>query len=221
LRPVCVAGLWLILGTSAFGQAKIELVGPIETIPDVPYKTWSLFLVCTPDWVTAERSADLAHLYRRFQSFGDAIGSENLAVWFWSRRTALDDPQLSQSVDVARSAEYCRAIQLAPSDGPYLVVTSAYPSLPDFPAERAVFVLGALQPAELAKLLNVLTDQLLLQGRVTTAVVASSAGTGTAPVTFWVNLLEAAQRSIVSFGCRLKLQISTGMLNAELRACAP
>ena len=39
-----------------------------------------------------------------------------------------------------------------------------------FPKERAVYELGGLQPSDLAKLLNRLTDQLLLQGRIDTAM---------------------------------------------------
>ncbi len=105
------------VGPSAAGQDAVELVSPTAQIPRGMYKTWSLFLVCNPDWVAPDRSTDLANLYRRFKSFGDAIGRDNLAVWFWKRRVPVNDPQLVENVDVARSAEFCRALGRAPREG--------------------------------------------------------------------------------------------------------
>ena len=67
-------------------QAIAEVVGPTDKIPRELDKTWSLFLMCNPDWVSADRSRDVETLYGRFRAFGDAIGKENLAVWFWKRK---------------------------------------------------------------------------------------------------------------------------------------
>jgi hypothetical protein len=205
------------------GQAAVELVSPTAQIPRGAYKTWSLFLVCNPDWVAPEKSTDLANLYRRFKSFGDAIGRDNLAVWFWKRQVRVSDPRLAENVDVARSAEFCGALGRAPSKGPYLVVTHTYPNVAAFPAERAIFELGGLQPADLAKLLNTLTDRLLLQGRVDAAMAAAPGSTppsdATAPPSLWIRLLEGTRQSMIGFGCKVKLQIDTGLLTAELREC--
>jgi hypothetical protein len=200
------------------GQASVELVSPTQQIPRDSYQSWALFLVCNPDWVASDRSADLANLYHRFKSFGDAIGSRNLAVWFWKRQMPADDPHLADNVDVARSAEFCQALSRAPSRGPYLVVTTAYPDAAHFPPERAIFELGGLAPADLAKLLNTLTDQLLLEGRVSAA--AAPAAPATAGPSLWIRLLEGTRQSIIGFGCKVKLQIETGVLSAELRECA-
>jgi len=108
-------------------------------------------------------------------------------------------------------------------------VTTAYPAVTAFPTERAIFELGGLQPADLAKLLNSLTDQLLLQGRVEAAMGASRGptppgGATTPPAapptsSLWIRLLEGARQSMIGFGCKVKLQIDTGLLSAELRAC--
>lgn len=205
-------------------QAIAEVVGPMEQIPRDGFKTWSLFLICTPDWIAPEKSHDLANLYGRFRGFGDAIGKDNLAVWFWKQRAALNDARLSENVDVARSAEYCGELQLRPSEGPYLVVTTDYPDLTSFPKDKAVFALGGLQPVDLAKMLNTLTDQLLLERKVDAVRLAAT--TAPAPPSdsgspgLWIQLLEGARRTLLGLGCGVKMQISTGVLSAELRGCA-
>jgi hypothetical protein len=214
----------LLIGWAApaAGQALAELVSPTEQIPHGAYKTWALFLICNPDWVAPEKSSDLANLYHRFKSFGEAIGRDNLAVWFWKRRAPVSDPGLAENVDVARSAEFCRVLGRAPSHGPYLVVTTAYPDVAAFPKERAVFELGGLQSVDIAQLLNKLTDQLLLQGRVDAQMSASSppaAGGVAPPTSLWIRLLEGTRQSLIGVGCTVKLQIDTGLLSAELRAC--
>ncbi|HKW00277.1 MAG TPA: hypothetical protein VJN96_10660, partial [Vicinamibacterales bacterium] len=159
-------------GVASGRQTAAAVVSTTGVIPRAGFKSWSLFLVCNPDWASPEKSGDLADLYYRFARFGDAIGDDNLAVWFWKREVPVSDPKLSENVDVARSAQFCRAIERPPSQGPYLVVTNAYPDVKAFPKERAIFELGGLPPAELSKLLNKLTDQLLLQRRIDPSVVA-------------------------------------------------
>jgi hypothetical protein len=206
-----------------------RVIGP-EPIPREGFTSWSLFLVCAPDWATVERSKDLASLYGRFGAFGDAIGEENVAVWFWKKKGSLTDAKLSENVDVARSAEFCRALKLRPSEGPFVVVTNAYPEVKDFPKERAIFALGALSPADLVKLFNKLTDELLLEGTVAPApapaAAAAPASTAVAAASppgapsFWIHLLESARQSIIGFGCAVKLQVSTGVVSAEIRGCA-
>ena len=214
---------------AARGQAT-AFVSATGEIPRDSYKTWTLFLICNPDWVSPERSADLTNLFHRFQSFGDAIGRENLAVWFWKKDTSLNDPQLAGNVDVARSAEFCRVLKRPPSQGPYIVVTTEYPDLQAFPTDRAVFELGGVPAAEVARLLTVMTDQLLLQGKVDAALAAARVGTDPAEPTaaatepptsgLWMRLLEGTRRSLVGFGCMVKLQIATSLFSAELRACS-
>jgi hypothetical protein len=232
MRFSSVLAIALLLGWPApsVGQAIAELVSPTEQIPRGTYKTWSLFLVCNPDWVAPEKSADLANLYRRFRSFGDAIGRDNLAVWFWKRRAPVNDPRLAENVDIARSVEFCAALGRAPSKGPYLVVTTAYPDVAAFPKERAIFELGGLEPADVARLLNTLTDQLVLQGRVEAELAAARgkappSAAAAQPVeaptsSLWIRLLEGARQSLIGFGCNVNLQVDTGLLSAELRACA-
>ena len=218
--PILFAAMWLIGGAGVSAAQAREEVYPTKEITRGTYKTWSLFLVCNPDWVAPEKSADLASLYRRFRSFGDAIGRDNLAVWFWQRQVPASDPKLAENVDVARSAEFCGALGRPPSQGPYLVVTNAYPDVKAFPAERAIYELGGMQPADLAKALGALTDQLLLQGQVETAMAAARPPTApVVPPSLWIRLLEGTRQSLIGFGCTVKLQITTGLLSAELRGC--
>lgn len=225
LRAACSVLAVALCGLGADdGRQASALVEPTQQIPRDSYKTWSLFLVCTPDWVATGKAAELRNLYWRFQAFGDAIGGDNLAVWFWKQRMDVDDVRLSENVDVARSAEYCRVLALAPSKGPYLVVTNTYPELNPAPRDRAVYTLGGLSQADLAALLNTLTDQLLLEGKVDSARASlpqpASAPAAAPTSNLWLRLLEAARRSMIGVRCSVGLQISTGVLSAELRACA-
>jgi len=49
-----------------------------------------------------------------------------VAVWFWSQDD-LQDSFYYKAVDVIRSAEFCEKLQLPPSNGPYILVTTEYP----------------------------------------------------------------------------------------------
>jgi hypothetical protein len=217
--------LWLltVVTPADARQAQFEVVGPTAKIPRDSFKSWSLFLICNQDWVAPERSADLSNLYWRFKAFGDAIGKDNLAVWFWREKLPSNDPKLALNVDVPKSIEYCTALGLTPSEGPHLVVTTSYPDLAAFPKERAVYALGNLPPAALAKLLGSLTNQLVAQNKVE-AILADAAKSApvaaVAPSSLWMRLLESARQTIVGFGCAVKLGISAGPLSAELRGCS-
>jgi hypothetical protein len=125
LRMLCVAGGIPISGGLAHGQALAPLSGPKVPIPKT-YKSWSLFLVNNPQWVVAESNDKVRTLYDQFQAFGRAIGRDNVAVWFWSQDN-LQDSFYYKAVDVVRGAEFCEKLQLPPSNGPYILVTTEYP----------------------------------------------------------------------------------------------
>jgi hypothetical protein len=197
--------------TVSGGQAaSVVMVSKTQEIPRTGFKTWSLFLICNPDWAAVEKSRDLANLYRQFSSFGKAIGDDNVAVWFWERTTPENDPHLGDALDIARSARYCRALDLAPSQSPYVVETAEYPDVEAFPKEHAVFTLGTLSAGELTGKLGELTDQLLLHKPV-----------GDLAPSLWIRLLESSRQTLIGLGCAVKLQVSAGPLTAELRGCGP
>jgi hypothetical protein len=125
LRVLWLASALVLTVSHACGQAVASLSGPKVPIPK-DYKTWSLFLVNNPQWVVAESNDKVKKLYDQFQAFGRAIGPDNVAVWFWSQDN-LQDSIYYKAVDVIRSAEFCEKLQLAPSNGPYILVTTEYP----------------------------------------------------------------------------------------------
>lgn len=209
-----------LVGLDARAQDAETLVAS-QDIPRNSYRSWSLFLVCNPNWVDPAKSADLANLYQRFQSFGDAIGPDNLAVWFWKPGVPKESARVASGVDVARSAKYCRALSLPPSKGPYLIVTTEYPDLENFPKNRGTYTLGGVEAADLAKLLNRLTDGLLLEGNFVPAASADAATTTSAAAapSLWLRLLVATQQAFIGVGCSIDMEINAGVLNAKLRAC--
>jgi hypothetical protein len=220
-----LAFLIVLLGawpTTTFAGDIVALVRR-QHVPPEGYQSWAVFLMCTPDWLMPERSADLVNLYRRFEAFGDSIGEHNAAVWFWKETMPLGSARLAQNVDTARSAEYCRALELRPSEGPFLVVTLEYPDLTDFPKDRAVFSLGRLPPRQLAQLLNRLTDELLIDGTVAELRDPPSRATSSSPATvppgFWIRLLEGTRRAMTNVGCATSLKVDAGFLSAEVKGC--
>ncbi len=207
-----VVAMNLAAVTRTYGQAAAEVIGPTGEIPRDHYKTWSLFLVCNPEWLSSDRSSDVYFLYKQLKSFGRSIGDDNLAVWFWNRKVS-GPADAADSVDAERSARFCKAFSLAPSSSPYLVVTSSYPEPSSRPKDLAVYELANMSPGQMNKLLAKLTDQLLLQERVTP-------DTSNEPLEArWIRLLAASQRVINDFGCAWSFRIQTGVLNADLRSC--
>ena len=222
LIAICTAASMVVAPPRlAATRGQLGGTGVVSTgrVPRDGYKTWSLFLVCNPAWATSEREQDLAKLYESFKAFGDAIGDHNLAVWFSSRGTLRTS---SPELDAARSARYCRTLQLKPSLGPYIVITASYPDEAGKPNERAVFQLGGLGPTEIGGLLGKLADDLLLTDTVPRPTTQNAPVAGTAAATgpdstakttaasssapsLWIRLLEGAQRNMIGFGCRVEL----------------
>src|SRR6267378_661897 len=104
------ASLLAILFLSLIGSVRLcaqesAEATHFEPIPKDHYKTWSLFLICNPRWMADDKTKDLGQLYKAFRAFGDTIGRDNLAVWFWKHKyfpgRKLDD------VDLARSTDFC------------------------------------------------------------------------------------------------------------------
>ena len=164
-RILIAAGAALLLvAVPARAQAPEPLFGPDQAIPR-EYKSWSLFLVCNPEWLLEGRASDLATLYRQFEAFGHSIGPENAAIWFWKtpdRGALFGDAPLAALLDVSRSATYCAKYGLLPSEGPHVLVTSGYPGDP--PGDHSVLKLNGLKAVDIGSLLARLADQVLVTG---------------------------------------------------------
>ena len=65
-------------------------VVPVPGFYEIPkeFDSWSLFLICNPNWLLSENQEKLADLYNGFRAFGRAIGTRHAAVWFFKDRSA-------------------------------------------------------------------------------------------------------------------------------------
>ena len=240
--------LLLNVGAKVSAQSVVEVIGQKEAIP-AGYKTYSLFLICNPDWLAPAKSSGLTDLYEKFQAFGRSIGDDQAAVWFW-KTTVKPGWEMtmppSAAIDVERSIRFCKAWKLKPSDGPYLVITTTRPDeshLPSgVPDGTGVFALGDLSATQISSLLAKLTDSLLLTGKVDSSIasagppdpnaqstaagstVPASAASGTtlpaaASGAIWIRILSATQELIGEFGCAVSLKVNAGPLQADLKSC--
>ena len=225
-KPLILAFLAVLTVTltgslPAAPQAAVELVTTKQAIPK-NFKTYSLFLVCNPQWLDPAKNVGLLQLYRQFQSFGRAIGDDHAAVWFWkSNSYEHSDAALAQIVDVERSVRFCQAWKLIPSEGPHLVITSTYPDeshLSDgLPKDSAVYKLGDMAPPDISELLAKLTDELIASGKVDNPGGTPAASKPAAKL--WVQLLAATQQTINSFGCAWSFKVNAGPVSADLKSC--
>jgi hypothetical protein len=122
----CTTGMVVLAANKAYGQEVAPLYTPKAPIPKGSYKTWSLFLINNPQWVVAQNNTKIKQLYDQFEAFGKAIGRNHVAVWFWSQNI-WEDSSYYKAVDVIRSEEFCEKLQLAPSGGPYVLITADFP----------------------------------------------------------------------------------------------
>lgn len=199
----------LLVAAEARAQAAFEVM-PTAEIPH-GYDSWSIFLICNPAWLDRNGDEGIARLFAQYQHFGEAIGPDNLAIWFWK------EPALEPSADltdVSRSSVYCERYELLPSRAPYVLVTTAHPDA-EAPGDRFVISLGGLGADETAEMLARLTDQLLVTGLDQSGLNASRD---------WQRLLGAAAslfEDLGSYFTDVAFTIDTGFFRAELRHAAP
>lgn len=122
----CTTGMVVLGGSWGNGQDIAAVYTPKTPIPKGSYKTWSLFLINNPQWVVAQNNNKIKDLYDQFEAFGKAIGRNHVAVWFWSQNI-WQDSFYYKAVDVIRSEEFCDKLRLAPSGGPYVLITAEFP----------------------------------------------------------------------------------------------
>jgi hypothetical protein len=86
--------------TDARAQVRMELT-PTTEIPR-SYKSWSLFLICNPAWIVENGDKGIEELFHRYKAFGESIGPNNLAIWFW-RKPAVAPTQIILTSAAAQS----------------------------------------------------------------------------------------------------------------------
>jgi hypothetical protein len=161
-------------------RAVVSLNQPIpQTMgANLSYESWSLFLICNPQWLVSESEARLKTLYDQFQAFGGAIGPRHLAVWFSSPvKVGGTSPEVAkiyeaEAVDVERSSAFCSFYDLPLSKSPYVVVTTDYPgegivsSYPDTfrkPENSYVLSLNGMSASEAIELLTLWADKIVAE----------------------------------------------------------
>ena len=142
---------------------RVEVV----TTDDIPtvnpntgmrFRTWSLFLVCSPSWLEDSSTSRLEALFSQFKVFGEVIGSRNLAVWF---APVENDAGQVWGLDVERNVHFCEKYNLLPSEGPHILVTSHYPDSLDPAGNLWKLSLGGQSDDHIRHLLAKLADQIL------------------------------------------------------------
>lgn len=210
--------LFLTLGSrTALGQEALELfTTPRDTIPKEHYKSWSLFLISNPEWILPESEEKIRELYYRFKAFGDAIGPDHLAVWFWTQRPTGD---FFKYVDVMRSSAFCSKLNLPPSKSPYLIITSEYPgagTLSRYPESFfelknvSVVELSELDASEITTVLASLADRILIEGLDGTDADSEDFWRG------WQRSFESIRDNLVGLSKKVKLTINTTFFKVEI-----
>jgi hypothetical protein len=231
-RAWAVVVFVLLISTRVYAipQTPVPLVsnglyGSNSKIPP-GYKSYSLFLLCDPQWLQANKQQDLRSLYSRFSVFGDAIGDKNAAIWFWKGYVPRSLSQiLPANVDVDRNMKFCSAWHLTPDQAPYIVVTSQYPDedhLASIPSgNRAIFALGQMKQKEIETLLAGLSAGIKNEQSKAAADVpaASQPGQLATEPSMWLAMLTAVQQDISKFGCAWSFKIDAGPIKADLQSC--
>lgn len=193
----------------AHAQAIEEVYTHDSPVPK-GYKSWSLFLVCSPEWLLPQNRDRVRDLYDQFRALGRTIGSENAAVWFWIRRPQWRTDAVIDNVDVERGVAYCQRFKLPPSGGPYVLTTTTYPESASDAADHSALALSGRNSEEIQKLLAALGDQLLMQGA--SKQVPNTEG-------FWRSQqagFEAVQRSLGALLSKVTLTIKTQWFEVKI-----
>jgi hypothetical protein len=190
--------------SDARAQVRIELT-PTTEIPR-SYKSWSLFLICNPAWIVENGDKGIEELFHRYKAFGESIGPNNLAIWFWKKPAVTPT---SDNTDISRSAVYCEKYKLLPSESPHVLVTTRHPDDQD-PGDRLVVSLNGLDAHDSALAITKLADQLVATGLSQSGLDNSDR---------WRRVLAAITTAISAASCyfnKVSFQFKTGAVSAEI-----
>jgi hypothetical protein len=142
----------------------------------------------------------------QYKAFGNSIGPQNLAIWFWKKPAV---KPTTENTDTDRSSGYCARYKLLPSESPHVLVTTRHPD-DTTPGDHFVVKLNGLDGHGSALALTKLTDQLLVTGLNQTELDASDR---------WRRLLAATGSAMSAAGCyfnKVSFSFKTGVFNAEI-----
>jgi hypothetical protein len=202
-RAITLA-LLVVPAGHAWAQAAFEVEPTVEIPRD--YESWSLFLICNPAWVLQNGDQGIEELFRAYKVFGEVIGPDNLAVWFWKEPAWT--PTVGNS-DLARMSEYCKKFELKASETPQVVATTVYPDLEEPLGDRVVANLNG-SAENSAQVLTDLADQLLSTGLDQSGLDQSER---------WRRINAAAFSAMSSVACyfnKVSISIRTAVLNVDL-----
>ena len=135
-------------------QHAALIAKPAAAIP-AGANAYALFLVTNDSW---EAGANIGDLRAAFATFGDAIGDENLAIWF-------EQPGNTGNVDRDRSRAYFSLFNLGEhgyslDGGPYVVTTSVRPDLWSTANDATVIRLSSMSVSQISTALNILAKEI-------------------------------------------------------------
>jgi hypothetical protein len=191
-----------------------------DPIPRNDYKTWSLFLITNPEWLLEQSNDKLSTLYKQFNIFGNAIGPDNLAVWFWSKEPR-QNQAYNAAVDVTRSVAFCRRLKLKPSDGPYVLVMTQYPgksvlidypnSFPNNSTNLLVIKLNGTDATATTRLLANLADSLVTEDLSSLHFKPSDYWDG------WRKVFAKMSDTVVGLADKVTVDIDAGPIKTQIK----
>jgi len=199
-------------------QAAVVIPLSDRPIPKGTFKSWSLFVICSVDWLLPQNDAQIGRLYDQFEAYGNAIGPDHAAVWFWTERT-----HKKTSIDTARNSQLCASLQLLPSKSPYLILTTRYPGealSKEYPrtfptntdlGDHLVLSLNGISAADTTQMLSSLADK-LVAGKLSDVTVGSAEYWSA-----WQAAYNAVRDEIGGLLGRVTVSFDTGVVKTEIK----
>lgn len=204
----------MLLSSLSYAQEQTPVYGN-GPIPDKPFTSWSLFLMCNPEWLLKKQETTLQRVFEAYLAFAITTGPRHAAVWFIKPKPAGKSAAWAnpENIDVDRSVYYCQRFRLAGSEGPHIVVSTTHPDrwTPGPPSgtttgdASVVLALGGSEPDAIIQLLKKLNDQVVSEKLFQAALDSVQYWQS------WARVLETACR----FLDKVKFTVSAKIVNIE------
>ena len=214
--------VFVLIAAAASSDSAAGLAHAISVstspIPREPFKSWSLFVVCHPAFFLPGAANQLEQLYQQFLAYGQAIGPDNVAVWF--RQEAPDGEKI---LDTDRNTKFCARLKLPPSQSPYVIFTTTYPGeglsaeYPNtFPSRSdlghySVLSLNGTSPTDTMRILASLADE-VVASKLTSASFDSAEYWS-----IWRQVYLAVRDETAGLFDRVTLKIDAGLIKADIK----